>query len=152
MVFIGSKCTRTILRNTSITFFDRFVFITVCVQCSLLYVIDWLIMCTLCSILCTDTQVYITFKIRVVKGIRWDNCTGTYRLYKTYSLLNCLGGSSACFGSIETSKISVCKRYQNMLPIKLFRLVFCLFRFNRNIKTLCFGIEAKQPKQTFCFG
>jgi hypothetical protein len=32
-----------------------------------------------------------------------------------YSLLNCLGGSSVCFGSIET---------------------------------LCFGIEAKQPKQT----
>jgi hypothetical protein len=39
-----------------------------------------------------------------------------------------------------------------MLPIKLFRLVFCLFRFIRNIETLCFGIEAKQPKQTFCFG
>ncbi len=39
-----------------------------------------------------------------------------------------------------------------MLPIKLFRLVFCLFRLNRNIKTLCSGIEAKQPKQTLCFG
>ncbi len=39
-----------------------------------------------------------------------------------------------------------------MLPIKLFRLVFCLFRFNRNIETLCLGIEAKQPKQMFCFG
>jgi hypothetical protein len=36
-----------------------------------------------------------------------------------------------------------------MLPIKLFRLVFCLFRFNRNIETLCFGIEVKQPKQPF---
>jgi hypothetical protein len=36
--------------------------------------------------------------------------------------------------------------------IKLFWLVFCLFRFNQNIETLCFGIEAKQPKQTFCFG
>jgi hypothetical protein len=35
-----------------------------------------------------------------------------------------------------------------MLSFKLFRLDFCLFRFNRNIKTLCFGIEAKQPKQT----
>ncbi len=23
-----------------------------------------------------------------------------------------------------------------------------MFWFNRNIKTLCFGIEAKQPKQT----
>jgi hypothetical protein len=30
-----------------------------------------------------------------------------------------------------------------LLPIKLFRSVFCLFRFNRNIETLCFGIEAK---------
>jgi hypothetical protein len=36
-----------------------------------------------------------------------------------------------------------------MLPIKLFRLVFCLFWFNRNIETLCFGIEAKQPKKRF---
>jgi hypothetical protein len=37
-----------------------------------------------------------------------------------------------------------------MLSIKLFRLAFCLFRFNRNIETLCFGIEPKQhkPKQT----
>jgi hypothetical protein len=35
-----------------------------------------------------------------------------------------------------------------MLSIKMFWLVFCLFRFNRNIETLCFGIEVKQPKQT----
>jgi hypothetical protein len=35
-----------------------------------------------------------------------------------------------------------------MLSIKLFRLVFCLFRFNRNLETLCFGVEVKQPKQT----
>jgi hypothetical protein len=35
-----------------------------------------------------------------------------------------------------------------MLSFKLFGLVFCLFRLNRNIKSLCFGIEAKQPKQT----
>jgi hypothetical protein len=34
-----------------------------------------------------------------------------------------------------------------MLSIKLFRLVFCLFWFNRNIETLCFSIEAKL-KQT----
>jgi hypothetical protein len=25
------------------------------------------------------------------------------------------------------------KKYQNMLPIKLFWLIFCLFRFNQNI-------------------
>ncbi len=27
-------------------------------------------------------------------------------------------------------------------------VVLCLFRFNRNIKTLCFDIEVKQPKHT----
>ncbi len=36
--------------------------------------------------------------------------------------------------------------------LKLLRLVFCLFRFNRNVETLGFDIEAKQLKQTFCFG
>jgi hypothetical protein len=36
-----------------------------------------------------------------------------------------------------------------MLPIKRFRLVFCLFRFNQNIKTLCFDIEAKQLNKRF---
>jgi hypothetical protein len=30
----------------------------------------------------------------------------------------------------------------------LFRLVFCMFRFNRNFETLFFGMEAKQLKQT----
>ncbi len=35
----------------------------------------------------------------------------------------------------------------NLPSIKLFQLVFCLFQFNRNIETLCFGIEAKQLKQ-----
>ncbi len=34
-----------------------------------------------------------------------------------------------------------------MLSIKLFPLVFCLFRFNRNIETLCLGIESKKLKQ-----
>ncbi len=36
----------------------------------------------------------------------------------------------------------------NILSIKLFDWVYCLFRFNQNMETLCFGIEAKQPKQT----
>jgi hypothetical protein len=35
-----------------------------------------------------------------------------------------------------------------MISIKLFRLVFSLFMLNQNILTRCFGIEAKQPKQT----
>jgi hypothetical protein len=43
------------------------------------------------------------------------------------------------------------EKYPKILSFKLFGRVFCLFRFNRNIKTLCFSIEAKQPKQTFCF-
>jgi hypothetical protein len=40
------------------------------------------------------------------------------------------------------------EKYPNMLSFKLFGLVFCLFWLIRNIETLCFGIEAKQPKQT----
>ncbi len=40
------------------------------------------------------------------------------------------------------------EKYPNMLSFKLFGLVLCLFQFNRNIKTLCFGIEVKQPKLT----
>jgi hypothetical protein len=36
-----------------------------------------------------------------------------------------------------------------MLPIKLVRLVFSLFQFNRNTETLCFGIEAKQPNKCY---
>jgi hypothetical protein len=35
-----------------------------------------------------------------------------------------------------------------MLSFKLFGWIFCMFQFNRNIETLCFGTEAKQPKQT----
>jgi hypothetical protein len=40
------------------------------------------------------------------------------------------------------------EKHPNILSFKLFELVFCLFRFIRNMETLCFGIEAKQPKQT----
>ncbi len=42
----------------------------------------------------------------------------------------------------------ISEEYPNILSFKLFGWVFCLFQFNRNIKTLCFCIEAKQPKQT----
>jgi hypothetical protein len=31
------------------------------------------------------------------------------------------------------------EKYQNMIPIKLFWFVFCLFRFNLNTETRCFG-------------
>ncbi len=36
-----------------------------------------------------------------------------------------------------------------MLPIKLFRLVICLFRFKQNIKTLCFNVDAKNRNKRF---
>jgi hypothetical protein len=49
---------------------------------------------------------------------------------------------------ISVKKINKCSFFLSFL----FRLVYCLFRFNRSMETLCFGIEAKQPKQTFCFG
>ncbi len=46
-----------------------------------------------------------------------------------------------------------CSNFGLILPhFCLFRLIFCLFRFNRNTETRCFVIEAKQPKQKFCFG
>ncbi len=38
------------------------------------------------------------------------------------------------------------------LNFLIHQLTVCLFRFNRNTVTGCFGIEAKQPKQMFCFG
>ena len=54
------------------------------------------------------------------------------------------------------------KSSQNCLKLEfqgtyffLFRFVsvgFFWFRFNRNTETRCFGKEAKQPKQTLCFG
>ncbi len=88
---------------------------------------------------------------------------------KICSLSNFFGWSSVCFGSIDTLGIEAkqpkqtvsnqtktnrknpkfSEKYQNILSIKLFRLLFCLFRFNRNTETLCFG---KEPKQTVCFG
>jgi hypothetical protein len=90
---------------------------------------------------------------------------------KICSLSNCFVWSSVCFSSppsfgleAKQPKQTVSKqtktnenkpknlkfsdKYQNMLSIKLVWFVFCLFRFNRNIKTLSFGIEAKQLKQT----
>ena len=50
-----------------------------------------------------------------IKPIETETTLNFMKNIQIYSLLNCLGGSSVCFGSIEN---------------------------------LCFGIEAKQPKQT----
>ncbi len=49
---------------------------------------------------------------------------------------------------LKWSRVSSKQTKNNMLSIKVFRLLFCWFRFNRNTETL----EAKQSKQTFCFG
>ncbi len=46
----------------------------------------------------------------------------------------------------KNSKLS--EKYQNMLPNKLFRLVFCLFQFIQSIESFCYRKEAKQLKQT----
>ncbi len=83
-------------------------------------------------------------------------CFGLFRRPKTKNF-----GSFRCFESIyrnnwnkqnclETNRNNpkFSEKYQNMLSIKLFRLVFCLFRFNRNIKTFSFSIEPKQLKKT----
>jgi hypothetical protein len=47
----------------------------------------------------------------------------------------------------KNPKFSV--KIANYAPYQLFWLVFCLYRFNRNIETLCFGIEAKQRNKRF---
>ena len=47
------------------------------------------------------------------------------------------------------------KQIQETYKVGSFRFVsvcLFLFRFNRNTKTSCFGLEPKQPKQTFFFG
>jgi hypothetical protein len=82
-------------------------------------------------------------------------CFGLFLETKTKNLV-CFGVSNLyqnnlnkqnCFETNRNNpKFS--EQYQNMLSFKVFRLVFCLFRFNQNIETLCFGIELKQPKQT----
>ncbi len=56
--------------------------------------------------------------------------------------------TSRTFSKQTETTLNFHKKHQNMLSIKLFRLVFCMFQFTQNIKTLCFGIEAKQPEQT----
>ncbi len=67
----------------------------------------------------------------------------------------CFGVSNLCRNNwnkqncfeINRNNPKFSEKYK-ICSLQLFRLVFCLFRFNQNIETLCFGIEAKQPKQT----
>jgi hypothetical protein len=83
----------------------------------------------------------------VFRSVSWNQnkkllvCFGVSNLYwNNWNKQNCFETNR------NNPKFS--EKYQNILSIKLFWLVFCLFRFNRNIETLCFGIEPKQSKQT----
>jgi hypothetical protein len=68
-------------------------------------------------------------------------CFGVSNLYRNNQ------NKQNCF-KINRNNPKFSEKYQNKLSIKLFRLVFSLFWFNRNIETCCFGMDAKQPKQT----
>ncbi len=98
-------------------------------------------------------------KISVRTETKWNKiCFGLFRKTKNKKILFVL----FCFGVstyIETTETTALfetnrnnpkfsEKNQNMLSNNLFQLFFCLFVFNRNIKTFCFGIEVKQPKQT----
>jgi hypothetical protein len=66
-------------------------------------------------------------------------CFGVSTLYRNNWNKNCFETNKHF---LKNTKYAL---YQTVM------VVFCLFRFNRNIETLCFGIEPKQPKQTCDF-
>ncbi len=70
-------------------------------------------------------------------------CFGVSDLYRNNWKQNCFDTNQRNQNNPKFSE-----KYQNMPSIKLFRLAFCLFWFNQNFETLCFGVEPKQPKQT----
>jgi hypothetical protein len=67
-------------------------------------------------------------------------------------------GLFRCFGMVSKQPkqteiiVWIIKKVYSLTNLLLFRLVFCLFWLFRNTETPCFNIEAKQPKQTSCFG
>ncbi len=72
---------------------------------------------------------------------------GLFRFVSVFRTYIDNGNKQNCFESNRNNpKFS--EKYQNMLSIKLFQLVFCLFRFNWNIETRCFGIEFETTKKT----
>jgi hypothetical protein len=68
-------------------------------------------------------------------------CFGVSNLYRNNQ------NKQNCFKTNRNNPKSS-ENYQNMLSIKLFRLFFCLFRFNRQNSLFCFGIDVRQPKLT----
>jgi hypothetical protein len=98
------------------------------------------------------TRVSLKATTKIV-GSNWNKiCFGCFVKPKTKDF-----GLFRCFEPIlkqtETNRNNpkFSEKYQNMISIKLFRLLVCLFWFNQNTETLCFGVEPKQPKQMFCF-
>jgi hypothetical protein len=64
-------------------------------------------------------------------------------------------GLFRCFGPVSKQTelmVWVIKKVDISTNLLLFRFVFFLFRLFRNTETPCFDTEAKQPKQTSCFG
>jgi hypothetical protein len=80
--------------------------------------------------------------------------TKIFGLFRCFKLISKQPKQTELFRIIpkqpETT-LNFLKKYQNMLSFKLFRLVFCLFRFNRKIETHCFGIEF-ETTETNCSG
>ncbi len=74
----------------------------------------------------------------------------------TYSYCYCVEAVSLLLFesviAVPTSSVNKYSYFKVLWIFDLFRLNFCVFRFNRNTETRCFVIGAKQPKQTFCFG
>ncbi len=69
---------------------------------------------------------------------------------KNFGLFRCFEPISKQPKQTETNRSNhkFLEKYPNILSFKLFGWVFCFLRFNRNIETLCFCIEVKQPKHT----
>ncbi len=57
------------------------------------------------------------------------------------------GNKQNCFET-KRNNPKFSEKYQNMLSIKQFRLLFCLFRFNANTETLCFSIRRNETTET----
>jgi hypothetical protein len=68
-----------------------------------------------------------------------------------FGLFRCFGPVSKRPKQIELMVWGI-KKVDILTNLLLFRLVFCLFRLFQKTKTPCFDTEAKQPKQTSCFG
>ena len=84
---------------------------------------------------------------RVCFGLFRETKNKTFRFVSVSNLYRNNRNKQNCFVTNRNNpKLS--EKYPNILSFTLFGWVFSLFRFNRNIETLCFGKEAKQPKQT----